>query len=530
MRFFDRPDDVRRARQCLDEAGFGLDSLTERLGVHTFAHLGQGELAPLLRSTRGGDGLDTLLQLFVFGMPVPVAAARAALQALPLEEWVAGGVLTDDDEHVSSRIAIRPVGGPSDWLIAHDFTRRHGSALPDDHVLGMSASTTSPGGRDDPPRRSTSAFDLGTGCGVQALYASAHSARVVASDLNPRAIACATLTMELNDLTNVAVRDGNLFDPVRDERFDLIVANPPFVISPSRRYLFRDNDLIVDELCRRSCDRPRDHLTDGGHCQLLASWAHVERRGLARPAARLVRRHRLRRPRARARGAGAVRPRRRVVPTDRVARPAGAPNTTPGWTTTNSTTSKRSGSDSSRCGSRAAGTPWFRAEEATQDSPMPCGDHLGAIVRTGRLPRRHPDATTPRRGAAVAPDVVLDERPEPERAERLGGRPSAGCGRPAGLSLDGADRRQRRGDRRGMRRRRGHSAPCSPTARRGRRRRSAGPRPRGAADVAIGSSSAAFLLPVARLRPMRESDLLVRLDVEPGRDRRSDLARWRPAG
>ena len=78
MRFFDRPDDVRRARQCLDEAGFGLDALTERLGVHAFAHLGQGELAPLLRSTRGGDGLDTLLQLFVFGMPVPVAAARAA--------------------------------------------------------------------------------------------------------------------------------------------------------------------------------------------------------------------------------------------------------------------------------------------------------------------------------------------------------------------------------------------------------------------------------------------------------------------
>ena len=53
------------------------------------------------------------------------------------------------------------------------------------------------------------------------------------------------------------------------------MANPPFVISPSRRYLFRDNELIVDELCRQLVRSAPSHLTDGGHCQLLASWAHV---------------------------------------------------------------------------------------------------------------------------------------------------------------------------------------------------------------------------------------------------------------
>ncbi len=95
-------------------------------------------------------------------------------------------MLTADDGDVSSRIAIRPVGGPSNWLIAHDFTRRHGTALPDDHVLGMSASTQALAGATI-RREITSAFDLGTGCGVQALYASEHAARVVASDLNPRA-------------------------------------------------------------------------------------------------------------------------------------------------------------------------------------------------------------------------------------------------------------------------------------------------------------------------------------------------------
>ena len=82
VRFFDGPDTVRRARQCLDDSGFTLDALTERLGIHAFAHLALGELAPLLRATRAGDRLDTLLRLFVVGLPVSLADARAALGPL----------------------------------------------------------------------------------------------------------------------------------------------------------------------------------------------------------------------------------------------------------------------------------------------------------------------------------------------------------------------------------------------------------------------------------------------------------------
>ena len=66
------------------------------------------------------------------------------------------------------------------------------------------------------------AFDLGTGCGVQALYASSHSERVVASDLNQRAVRLSMLTMELNGVTSVSVRSGNLFEPVAQETFELV--------------------------------------------------------------------------------------------------------------------------------------------------------------------------------------------------------------------------------------------------------------------------------------------------------------------
>ncbi len=88
MRFFDGPDTVRQARQGLDASGFTHDALTERLGVHAFAHLAQGERAPLVRATRAGDRLDTVLRLFVGGLPVSRAEAQAALA--PLSRRAAG--------------------------------------------------------------------------------------------------------------------------------------------------------------------------------------------------------------------------------------------------------------------------------------------------------------------------------------------------------------------------------------------------------------------------------------------------------
>ena len=274
MRFFDRPDTVRIAREAFDASGYTLDALTARLGPQVFAHLSAGETAPLVRATRAGDRLDVLARLFLVGEPVPAADARAALAPLALEEWVAGGLVDVDGDEAVGTLAIRPIGEAGDRLVAHDRPSQTGS-LAADHVLGISASTMALAGATI-RRPIDGAFDLGTGCGVQALYASDHSRRVVASDVNPRAVACATLTTELNGLSHVSVRHGDLFEPIGDERFDLIVANPPFVISPSRRYVFRDSGRPLDSLCRTIVQTAPRHLTDRGHAQLLASWAHVE--------------------------------------------------------------------------------------------------------------------------------------------------------------------------------------------------------------------------------------------------------------
>jgi hypothetical protein len=292
-------------------------------------------------------------------------------------------------------------------LVVHDRPAPAG-AVRTDHVLGISASTVGLAGATI-RRPIRAALDLGTGCGVQAVHAAEHSARVVASDLNPRAAACATLTMELNSLDSVVtVREGDLFEAVGDETFDLIVANPPFVISPSGRYLFRDGGRPIDELCRMIVrDAPR-HLDDGGHAQLLASWAHVRGEDWRERLASWFE------------GSGCdalVLEREALDPAAHAAswmRQTEAPDR---WDEFDAWLDYYESNGIEAIGfglitmrKRAQGVSWFRAEEATHDIAMPCGDHLGAVFELADLLASHDDPMLRGLSLRVAPDVVLDER------------------------------------------------------------------------------------------------------------------------
>jgi hypothetical protein len=408
VRYFDGPVTVGRIRTCLDDAGFTLDALTGRLGLHAFAHLAGDELAPLMRATREGDRLDTLLRLFVVGVPVSLAAARAALAPVPVEEWAAGGLVTVGGDEVEGRVALRPLGGPENWLVAHDLAPTTGRPVAADHVLGVSASTMALAGATI-RRPIGAAFDLGTGCGVQALHAAAHSQRVVASDLNPRAAALATLTMELNGVGNVAVRSGDLFVPVAGDTFELVVANPPFVISPSRRYLFRDGESPVDELCRTLVRSAPAHLVEGGHLQLLASWAHVAGEDWRDRLAAWFD------------GTGCdglVLAREVLEPSAHAASWLRQTELSARWQPEYDDWMayyERHRIEAIGLGlitmrKRTAENVWFRAEEAPQDFAMPCGDHLGAAFELADFLDGHPGDDLLDVALRVAPDVVLDER------------------------------------------------------------------------------------------------------------------------
>ena len=82
----------------------------------------------------------------------------------------------------------------------------------------------------------TAVLDMGTGTGIGAIAAARRGARAVAVDISAEAVRCARINVLLNRVEDsVVVRGGDLFEPVRGERFDLILFNPPFYAGSPRQ-------------------------------------------------------------------------------------------------------------------------------------------------------------------------------------------------------------------------------------------------------------------------------------------------------
>ncbi|CAG6398838.1 DUF7059 domain-containing protein [Actinacidiphila cocklensis] len=278
------PDSAPALRDDLRAAAFTADGCLDLLGAVAYAALSRAETVPALRATRGDSPLDTLVRLFLLQCAVPYARARAALPGL--DGYLADGWLLRDGDDVRATVDVRPYAGDggADWWIVSDLGCAVGGAggigsAPGvdraDLVLGVGgASTTLAGLTVREPVGS--ALDLGTGSGIQALHAAQHATRVTATDVNPRALHFARLTLALSGAHEPDLRGGSLFAPVGDERYDLIVSNPPFVISPGSRFTYRDGGMGGDDLCRTLVEQAAEHLNDGGWCQLLANWQHTE--------------------------------------------------------------------------------------------------------------------------------------------------------------------------------------------------------------------------------------------------------------
>ncbi|MFJ6541601.1 methyltransferase [Streptomyces sp. NPDC091385] len=277
----DRPGTTALLRDALLAASFTADGLLDLLGAPAYAALARSETVPALRATRGDTPLEALVRLFLLQQPVPSARLTGVL---PVDDAVDAGWLTRvGDDEVAATVDVRPYGGPDgeDWFIVSDLGCAVGGAggigqRAENVVLGVGgASTTLAGITVRTPVGS--ALDLGTGSGIQALHAAQHATRVTATDLNPRALHITALTLALSGAPAADLREGSLFEPVRqDETFDLIVSNPPFVISPGARLTYRDGGMSGDDLCRTLVQQAGERLNEGGFAQFLANWQHVE--------------------------------------------------------------------------------------------------------------------------------------------------------------------------------------------------------------------------------------------------------------
>jgi methylase of polypeptide subunit release factors len=248
---------------ALREVGYSESAIHELLGEDAYS--GDQSEAPVDERRLPETRLATAIRVFFLQRPV---ATPHVVQSLGLRgvEALEAMALAEVGDEVVPRVRILPIGK---LLVAADGYSRDDD--PADYVAVYTPTSRLCDSLTPRPQVAR-ALDVGTGSGVHALLAASHAEHVIATDINARALAYTELNAALNGLTNVECRRGSLFDPVVGETFDLITCNAPYVVSPERRWAYRDSGFQADEISERVVREAAAHLAESGFATLLVSW------------------------------------------------------------------------------------------------------------------------------------------------------------------------------------------------------------------------------------------------------------------
>ncbi len=262
--------DASRIRAFLTEAGYEEQNLHKH---RCFTELPSNRLRNiprLLEATREPTLLNLLLRWFWLGVSEEAESSAARVPPWFIELALGCGLLRREGALLAPDVMLFPIDG---FLTVCDHTVKIDASDPE-FVLWPNP-TSKLLSRFTVRRHSRATLDLGTGNAIQALAAAGHSDQVVATDLNQRAVTYAEFSARLNGASNVECLAGDGFNPVSGRKFDLIVSNPPFFIRPTGGYLFCDNPMDLDQLCRRFVKEAPAYLHEGGYFQVLCEWARV---------------------------------------------------------------------------------------------------------------------------------------------------------------------------------------------------------------------------------------------------------------
>ena len=250
---------IRHVRHLFARTGYA------KMATDTFPHQHRRDL---------GDNPPEhpLLKMFLWSQPASEDALRRLLSFAELRALVGSGMMDLEGGCALPLVKVVPY---EDLLLTSDVEERAGQSTPD-FVVGLSTSTLILATMTI-RRPAQRALDVGTGSGIQAMLAARHSERVTAIDISRRALDFAHFNMRLNRIKNIDLVEGDLFEPVEGQTFDLVVSNPPYVISPDCRCLFRDNPMDGDGLLQHLVMQMPRFLNVSGYAQLISNWA--EHRG-----------------------------------------------------------------------------------------------------------------------------------------------------------------------------------------------------------------------------------------------------------
>lgn len=306
----DLPGQLDSLAADLRRIGYTVDGVAALLGPAAHSALARDQLVPALIATEAAGkpassqsqpttaALAAVVRLWLLAEPQPAAALDAALPGLRTEGLLELGLVElADDGRMQAKVDLRPYGweknedgsgGAELWVASDLAAHQRPGVLRHDHVLGIGqASTTLV--QVTARRHVATALDLGTGCGIQTFHLLHHAEHVTATDISARALAFTRFNLLLNagELhldpaaleSRVSLRLGSMLDPVAGEEFELVVSNPPFVITPraagesaADQFTYRDGGLPGDEIVASLVRALPSVLTPGGTAQLLGNW------------------------------------------------------------------------------------------------------------------------------------------------------------------------------------------------------------------------------------------------------------------
>jgi len=261
----------QEVREFLQSSGYNTNAL-----IGTFGHTDVPQVHLMKLFLVGvamePDRLNILFRWFWIGSPVEKAIAQQFIPERILELMLRSGMLAEEEGNLTSEVRISPF---NEFFILSDHAVARTGALRTDTVLWPNPTSMLCYhlAMQAPVERT---LDFGTGNGILALAAAGHSGSVIATDLNPRAAEFCRFNAALNGITNIEYREGNAFEPVKGERFDLILANPPFFVTPKVRRVYSDNGMELDGFCRNLIRQAPEHLTEKGYCQMLVEWVQLK--------------------------------------------------------------------------------------------------------------------------------------------------------------------------------------------------------------------------------------------------------------
>jgi len=261
---------MRELRSLLGESGYS-QLYHHAAGGALFA----AERARALGAVRRLPPFErALLELLAFGEELPadelperIRPTAGALRGIGLLDGTGGGVSASGWVVVPALRGYLITGAPPHYAATDQVGA---SAYVGNDSLLLAAAL--------PDTRGKRVLDLGTGCGVQGLLAARGAVETILTDVDGFACKVSLLNAALNETPHpVQVLAGDLYEPVRGERFDLITMLPPYVPtvdgSSASRVVAGGPDGLG--LVRRLVREAPAHLAPGGElvalCQLLCS-------------------------------------------------------------------------------------------------------------------------------------------------------------------------------------------------------------------------------------------------------------------